>query len=128
MTISTSTSVFPSAATVHRASVWKLAPIPAVVSEKVTNKSCLVSLMSEKYAFWVNLRPQSDRCRQGEAEVCILYSKTTWSEFQKPSQGFYLAENLRFTPVLYHLPSVGPKQLYTLAHLGCTRESQISHS
>ena len=33
--------------------------------------------MSEKYAFWVTLRPQSDRCRQGEAEVCILDFKNT---------------------------------------------------
>ena len=42
--------------------------------------------MSEKYAFWVTLRPQSDRCRRGEAEVRILYFKTTLSEFQKASQ------------------------------------------
>ena len=82
--------------------------------------------MSEKYTFWVTLRPQSDCCRRGEAEVRILYFKTTWSEFQKASQGFYLAENLRFTPVLYHLSSVGPKQLCALAHLGCTREAGTS--
>ena len=69
-----------------RASVRKLAQIPAVVSENVTNKSCLVCVMSEKYAFWVTLRPQSDRCRRGEAEVRILDFKTTWSEFQKASQ------------------------------------------
>ena len=42
--------------------------------------------MSEKYAFWVTLRPQSGRCCQGEAEVRILNFKNTWSEFQKPSQ------------------------------------------
>ena len=42
--------------------------------------------MSEKYAFWVTLRPQSDRCGQGEDEVCILDFKTTWSEFKKASQ------------------------------------------
>ena len=42
--------------------------------------------MSEKYAFWVTLRPQSDRCRRDEAEVSILYLKTTRSEFQKASQ------------------------------------------
>ena len=41
--------------------------------------------MSEKYAFWVTLRPQSDRCRRDEAKVPILYFKTTWSEFQKAS-------------------------------------------
>ena len=38
----------------------------------------------------------------------------------------YLAEYLRFTPVLYHLPSVGPKQLCALAHLGYTREAGTS--
>ena len=58
----------------------------SVVSQNVTNKSCLVCVMSEKYAFWVTLRPQSDRCRRGEAEVRILDFKTTWSEFQMPSQ------------------------------------------
>ena len=42
--------------------------------------------MSEKYAFWVTLRPQSDRYRRGEAEVRTLNFKTTWSEFQRPSQ------------------------------------------
>ena len=42
--------------------------------------------MSEKYAFGVTLRPQSDCCCQGEAEVCILDFKTTRSEFQKASQ------------------------------------------
>ena len=42
--------------------------------------------MSEKYAFWVTLRPQSDRCHQGEAKVRILNFKTTWLEFQRASQ------------------------------------------
>ena len=42
--------------------------------------------MSEKYAYWITLRPQSDLYHQGEAEVCILDFKTTWSEFQKPCQ------------------------------------------
>ena len=42
--------------------------------------------MSEKYAFWVTLRPQSDRCCQGKAKVRILDFKTTWSESQKVSQ------------------------------------------
>ena len=42
--------------------------------------------MSEKYAFWVTLGPQSDRCRRGEAKVRIFNFKATWSEFQKGSQ------------------------------------------
>ena len=40
---------------------------------------------SEKYAFWITLTPQWDRCCRGEAEVRIINFKTTWSEFQKPS-------------------------------------------
>ena len=39
-----------------------------------------------KVARWVTLRPQLDRCCRGEAEVRILDFKTTWSEFQVPSQ------------------------------------------
>ena len=69
-----------------RPCVRKLAPILAVVSHNVTNKSCLVCAISEKYSFWVTLRPQSDRCRQGKAKARILDFKTTWSEFHKASQ------------------------------------------
>ena len=69
-----------------RACVRKLAPFPTVVSQTVTNKGCLVCVMSEKYACWVTLRAQSDCCGRGEAKVRILDFKTTWSEFQKPSQ------------------------------------------
>ena len=42
--------------------------------------------MSETYAFWVTLKPQSDRCRQGETKEHILDFEITWSEFQNPSQ------------------------------------------
>ena len=42
--------------------------------------------MSERYAFWVTLRPHLDCWRRGKAEVRILYFKTTWSEFQKANQ------------------------------------------
>ena len=68
------------------ACVQKITPIPAVGSHNVTNKSCFVCVMSEKYAFWVTLRPPSDRCCRGKAEVRILNFKTTWSEFQKANQ------------------------------------------
>ena len=64
----------------------KLAPIPVVVSQNVTNKNFLVYAMSVEYAFWIILRPQSDCCHRGEAEVRTFNFKTTWSEFQKPSQ------------------------------------------
>ena len=52
----------------------------------MTYKSCLVCATSKKYACWVTLRPQSDHCHQGEAEVRIINFKTIWSEFQKASQ------------------------------------------
>ena len=68
------------------ACVRKLALIPSVVLQNVTNKSCLVCVMGEKYAFWVTLRPLSDRCCRGEAEVRIINFKTTQSEFHKPCQ------------------------------------------
>ena len=69
-----------------RACVQKLTAIPALVQQNVTNKSYLVCVMSEKYAFWVTLRPQSDRCCCGKAKVRILDLKTTCSEFQMASQ------------------------------------------
>ena len=67
-------------------STQKLTSIPASVSQNVTNKSCLVCVKSKKYASWVTLRPQWDRCRQGKAKIHILDFKTTWSEFHMPSQ------------------------------------------
>ena len=87
--------------------VRNLTPLSVVLSQNVTNKSCLVCVKSEKYASWVTLRPQWNHCRRGEAEVRILDFKTTWSEF-------------------HHLPRVGPKQLCALAHLGSTRTAETS--
>ena len=67
--------------------------------------------ISEKYAFWVTLRPQSDRCRQGEAEVRILNFKTTWSEFQKANQTATKQGNAKriLNQNIFHLPRVCPK-------------------
>ena len=47
----------------------KKIPFSEVVSQNVTNKSCLMCVQSEKYASWVNLTPQLDRCWSGKAEV-----------------------------------------------------------
>ena len=66
--------------------IQKPAPFPAVVPQNAINKSWLACIKSERYASWVTLRPQWDRCRRGEAEVRILNFKTTWSEFTMPSQ------------------------------------------
>ena len=46
--------------------------IPAVRSQNVTNKSCLVCVKSEKYAFWVTLR-LTGSMRQGESEQNTLH-------------------------------------------------------
>ena len=85
--------------------------------------------MSKKYAFWVTLRPQSDCCCRGEAEVCILNFKTTWSEFQKAIQTAVRqgeAELCIYNLKKHHLPKVGPKQLCVSAHLGSTRAAGTS--
>ena len=66
--------------------VRKLAQFPAVVSQNVTKKRCLVCVRSEKNASWVTLTPQLDRYCRSEAEVRIFNFKTKWSEFQRLSQ------------------------------------------
>ena len=86
----------------------KLAPIPAVVQQNVTNKSCLVCVMSETYAFWVTLRPQSDCYCQGKAEVRVLDFKTTCSEFQKPYQ--IAAARGKAELRIYNLKKTSPTQ------------------
>ena len=91
-------------------------------------------VQSEKYASWVNLTPQLDRCCRGEAEVRILDFQTTLSEFQAQSQiaaarGKAKVRILDFKTTwseFHHLPRVGPKQLCALAHLGCTRAAGTS--
>ena len=82
-----------------RTSQFYLFQIPAVV----TNKSCSACVKSEKYVVWVTLRPLGSM-RQGEAKLCIL----------------------KLLLVYNRLPRVSPKQLYVLAHLGCTREAGTS--
>ena len=65
-----------------------LTSTPASVSQNgLTNKSCLLCIKSEKYASWVTLRPQWDRCRRGKAEVHLFDFKTKWSEFHCSLQG-----------------------------------------
>ena len=85
--------------------------------------------MSEKYAFWVTLRPQSDRCCQGEAKVHILDFKTTWLELKKPCQT--AAVQGKAEQNIYNLKRISPPQnlsqaLCALAHLGCTRAAGTS--
>ena len=86
--------------------------------------------MSEKYAFWVTLRPQSYYYHQGEAEVRILDFKTTWSDLKKPCQTVAVRGEAKLRiynlKKKFHHPRVGPKQLCALAHLGCTRAAGTS--
>ena len=63
-------SVRPSVRTYVRTSHFHFFRIPAVVSQNVTNKSCLACVKSEKYVVWVTLRPLGSM-RQCEAEVRI---------------------------------------------------------
>ena len=58
--------------------VRKLAPIPAVVSQNVSNKSCLVCINNENYAFWVNVRT----LRQGETMLRISKLTSMFHHFQ----------------------------------------------
>ena len=85
--------------------------------------------MIEKYACWVTLRPLSDHCRRGEAEVRIFDFQTTWTQFQKHCQTTATlgeAELCRDNLKKHHLPRVGPKQLCASAHLGSTRVAGTS--
>ena len=82
----------------------KLGPIPAVVSQNVDDKSCLVYVFRVKKVSWVTLRPLGSIERE-ETEVLHI---------------------LKLASVFHHLPSVGPKQLCALAHLRCTRKAGTS--
>ena len=95
--------------------VQKLTPVSAVGSQNVTNRSFLVSVKSEKYAFWVTLRPLGSMS-QGEVKIHSLQYSARQSR----------AAYIKLTSVFHHLPSVGPKQLCALAHLGCTCEAGTS--
>ena len=53
-------------------------PIPAVVSQNVTNKNFVVYAKGEKYASWATLRLLGSM-RQGEAELCTLHDQVRGS-------------------------------------------------
>ena len=95
--------------------VQKLTPVFAVGSQNVTNRSFLVCVKSEKYALWVTLRPLGS-IRQGEPEIHAIQYCARGSR----------AALIKLTSVFHHFPSVGPKQLCALAHLGCNCETGTS--
>ena len=95
-------------------SVWKLAPIPAVVSQNVTDKSCLV-------------------CFKNELCICILGHLESQGE-AKPSYVHYVIRQeeaylhiSKLTSIFHQHPFAGPKQLFVLGYLGCTRKASISY-
>ena len=63
ITISDFTSACPSACTSVRTSLFHFLPISAIVSQNVTNESCLTCVKRKKYVVWVTL---------GEAKLRIL--------------------------------------------------------
>ena len=95
--------------------VQKLTPVSAVRSQNVTNRSFLVSVKSEKYAFWVIHRPFGSM-NQGKVKIHELRDSARQSR----------AAYIKLTSVFHHLPSVGPKQLCGLAHLRCTNDAGTS--
>ena len=95
--------------------VQKLTPVFAVGSQNVTNRSFLVCVKSEKYALCVTLRPLGS-IRQGEPEIHAIRYCARRSR----------AALIKLTSVFHHFPSVGPKQLCALAHLGLTHEAGTS--
>ena len=63
------------------------------------------------------------------------FGSDSWDPCSKAKQSYvqYIIRHgeakllkLELTSVFHHFPSVGPKQLCALAHLGCTREASTS--
>ena len=70
-----------------------------------------VCILSEKFAIWITLRTFGFM-RQG---------KLNYEDYNL-KQGKAKIHSLELTSVFHPLPSVSPKQLCALAHLGCTCE------
>ena len=101
-----------------RPCVRKITQIPVVVSQNVTNKSCLVCVMrqssdpsgtpvakaKQRYVYSI-LTPHGQSFRR---QVRLLLSE------EKQSYVYTIFKN-------YHLPRVVLKQLCASGHLGCTR-------
>ena len=158
MTISTSTPVCPFVRPWFRLwfrpCVQKRTPFPAVVWQKVNNKSCLVCIKCKKthpgspsdpsgtaaaeakprYVYSI-LKPhgQSSRyqTRMLSLEVKPSFVKSILGQsFQKPCQTAAMWGEVELHICnfkKYHLPRVGPKQLCASAHLGCTRAAGTSY-
>ena len=79
MTISDFMSVCPSVCpyvgTYIRMSHFHFFQFPAVVSQNVTNKSCLACVKSENYASWVTLDPSGTAAAEAKSRCVYLILK-----------------------------------------------------
>ena len=71
-------------ASVRRPCVRKLAPIPTVVSQNVTNKNFLVCVMGEKYAFWSPTDPSQTAAAKAKLRYVYSISKPHGQSFKSP--------------------------------------------
>ena len=97
---------------------------PSDPSQTAAAKAKLRCVLNFKNTWSEFQKPSQTAATQGEAELRILDFKTTWPEFQRSSQT--AATRGEAKPVFHPVPTVGPKQLCALAHLGCTREAGTS--
>ena len=87
-------------------------PIPAVVSQNVTNKSYFLCLESNKYI-----------CILGYLQTLWVYeARQSWATYVHDDSRQSIADVIKFTPAFHHFPSVGPSWVFALAHLGWTRK------
>ena len=63
-------------------------------------------------------KPSQTTAERGEAKLCILDVKTTWSEFQKHCQTPAVIGRHSQGTFFVQLPRVSPKQLCALVHQG----------
>ena len=106
-----------------RLCVRKLAPIPTVVSQNVTNKSFLVCAMGEKYTFWSPTDPSQTAAAEAKLRHIYSISKPHGHSFKSPVRLLSCEAKPSYVHTFlkkHHLLRVGPKQLCASAHLGCT--------
>ena len=103
--------------------------VPDAKSDCFRRGEAKVRILNFKTTWSEFQKPSQTATERGKAELRILNSKTTWSEFQKPSQTAAMrgeAELRLYILKKHHLPRVGPKPLCALANLGGTRAARTS--
>ena len=116
-------------------------PLPSACL-KTSSDSCSLIIKLQIKVAWYVLRvknmysgspspPSGTSAAEAKPRYVYSISKPHGRSFRRQvrlllSEDYTWQVNFRFTPFLHHLPSVGPKQLCALAHLGCTREAGTS--